>query len=286
MSERRSQSGAPLPDGEPRQIVFAHVTKRYAIRKAQTVTALRDFNLTVADGEFVALLGPSGCGKSTALRMAVGLDVADEGTVTIGGRPPSALVAGAELGVAFQDHALLPWLTVRGNLALPFKLAHRRVNTERIESLIELVGLSKFATARPKHLSGGMRQRVAIARALVLSPSVLLLDEPFGALDAVTRHRLNLELASIWSTQRISTLLVTHAVDEAVFLADRVVVMTGSPGQVRFVAEVPFSRPRSRELLQSPAFQEMVADLTARLDTADTTEIDQPTDDDNGRRSG
>ena len=269
MSERPAAGGSAGAAGAGRDIVFSGVTKRYALRKGQTVTALSDFSLTVADGEFVALLGPSGCGKSTALRMAVGLEGTDDGEVTIGGRPPDALVAGAELGVAFQDHALLPWLTVRGNLALPFKLAHRPVNTARITELIDLVGLRDFADARPKHLSGGMRQRVAIARALVLSPSVLLLDEPFGALDAVTRHRLNVELASIWSTQRITTLLVTHAVDEAVFLADRVVVMTGSPGQVRFVAEIPFSRPRSRALLQSTGFQELVAGLTEKLDAAD-----------------
>jgi NitT/TauT family transport system ATP-binding protein len=233
------------------------------------VTALRGFDLTIADGEFVALLGPSGCGKSTALRLAAGLEHADDGDVTIGGRPPAELVASGQLGVAFQDHALLPWLTVRGNLALPFKLARRPVDEDRITSLIDLVGLGSFAKARPKQLSGGMRQRVAIARSLVLSPGVLLLDEPFGALDAVTRHRLNVELASIWATQKITTLLVTHAVDEAVFLADRVVVMTGRPGQVRFVADVPFARPRAKDLLHDPVFSQLIAELTDKLDDAD-----------------
>jgi NitT/TauT family transport system ATP-binding protein len=251
-----------------RDIVFSGITKRFDIRRQPTVTALRGFDLAVADGEFVALLGPSGCGKSTALRLAAGLEEADEGTVAIGGEPPAALIDKGALGVAFQDHALLPWLTVHGNLALPFKLTGQPVDEPRIASMIELVGLASFAHARPKHLSGGMRQRVSIARALMLSPTVLLLDEPFGALDAVTRHRLNVELASIWAVSKITTLLVTHAVDEAVFLADRVVVMTGQPGQVRMTAAVPFPRPRGKELLHHPAFSELIAKLTDQLDEA------------------
>jgi NitT/TauT family transport system ATP-binding protein len=260
---------APHPGAPPAyDIAFSAVTKRYQIPRQPSVTALRGLDLTCADGEFMALLGPSGCGKSTALRLAAGLDQPDDGTVTIGGRPPGDLVARAQLGVAFQDHALLPWLSVRGNLALPFKLAGRPVDSKRIENLIGLVGLGAFAQARPKQLSGGMRQRVAIARALMLSPRVLLLDEPFGSLDAVTRHRLNVELAAIWAVSKITTLLVTHAVDEAVFLADRVVVMTGRPGQVRFVADVPFTRPRSKELLHDQGFAALIAELTDTLDEA------------------
>ena len=271
-ARRRPDPNDPATDpasGQPRDITFSGVTKRFEIRRQPTVTALQGFDLCVADGEFVALLGPSGCGKSTALRLAAGLDRPDEGTVTIGGLPPSALIDHGALGVAFQDHALLPWLTVHGNLALPFKLAGRPIDEERIASLIELVGLASFAEARPKHLSGGMRQRVSIARALMLAPTVLLLDEPFGALDAVTRHRLNVELAAIWAVSRITTLLVTHAVDEAVFLADRVVVMTGRPGQVRFTTDVGFPRPRSKELLHDPAFSQLIAELTDRLDEAE-----------------
>jgi NitT/TauT family transport system ATP-binding protein len=264
-----SRNGGPVAATRHRHdIAFSGVTKRFEIRRQPTVTALDGFDLSVADGEFVALLGPSGCGKSTALRLAAGLELADQGSVTIGGQPPRALVARGALGVAFQDHALLPWLTVHGNLALPFKLAGRPVDEMRIASLTDLVGLTAFTKARPKHLSGGMRQRVSIARALMLSPTVALLDEPFGALDAVTRHRLNVELASIWAVSRITTLLVTHAVDEAVFLADRVVVMTGRPGQVRVSTPVPFPRPRSRELLHDPAFAELIAQLTDQLDEA------------------
>ncbi|MCF7547751.1 MULTISPECIES: ABC transporter ATP-binding protein [Pseudonocardia] len=250
-------------------IALQSVVKEFPLRRGTAVRALDRFDLQIADGEFVAVLGPSGCGKSTVLRLVAGLDTPSEGTVTIEGARPADLVRGHRLGVAFQEHALLPWASARANVELPWKVAGRPVDTARVDELLELVGLTGFADARPRQLSGGMRQRVAIARALALTPDVLLLDEPFGALDAVTRRRMNLELARIWAEERITTLLVTHDVDEAVLLADRVVVMTGRPGRVRHTESIDFPRPRRTEVTRDPAFHEIVDRLTRLLDESD-----------------
>jgi NitT/TauT family transport system ATP-binding protein len=259
-------AGPPGPPEPPAAIVLRAVHKEFALRRGRTVQALDGVDLTVRAGEFVALLGPSGCGKSTVLRMVAGLDEPTSGEVLVEDRPPAALVRDHRLGVAFQDHALLPWATTFANIALPFRVAGRAVDRERVGALIDLVGLNGFADARPRQLSGGMRQRVAIARALVLDPEVLLLDEPFGALDAVTRRRMNFELARIWAERRITTLLVTHDVDEAVLLADRVVVLTGRPGRVRHIEEVALPRPRGRDVTRDPGFHETVDRLTELLD--------------------
>ncbi len=232
------------------------------------VVALDGVDLDIAAGSFVALIGPSGCGKSTLLRVIAGLTVPTAGGVTIDGASPQALVAEHRLGIAFQDHALLPWLTARENVALPFRIAGKRVDWARVDELITLVGMAEFTKARPRELSGGMRQRVAIARALVLRPAILLLDEPFGALDAVTRRELNLALQRIWSSQRITTLLVTHAIDEAVFLADRVVVMSPRPGRIVRDAAIALARPRDRITLRTPAFHAFADDLTGALDAS------------------
>jgi NitT/TauT family transport system ATP-binding protein len=253
-------------------LVFDSVEKSYGAGRS-AVKALTGFSLTVEEGEFVAILGPSGCGKSTALRLAAGLEPLDSGTVSVAGESPARLVGEGGLGVAFQDNALLPWLTVTANIELPYRLARRKVDAARVAALIDLVGLSDFASSRPAQLSGGMRQRVSIARSLVLSPRVLLLDEPFGALDAVTRHRLNTELARILDAERSTTLLVTHSVEEAVFLADRVVVMSGRPGRVKLVAEVPFGRGRTKAIQSSEPFLALVAELTAALDADPVEEI-------------
>lgn len=250
-------------------IELAGIGKTYRSRSG-SVAALDDFTLTVRGGEFVAILGPSGCGKSTALRIAAGLDEPTTGSVTIDGTTPDALGRAGGLAVAFQDNALLPWLSVRRNIALPYTLARRKPDPARIDELIELVGLTAFADARPGQLSGGMRQRVSIARSLVLSPHVLLLDEPFGALDAVTRHRLNVELARILDAERATTLLVTHSVEEALFLADRVVVMTGRPGRVKETLTVPFPRHRTKDILTDPEFLRLSAELTRALDNDDS----------------
>jgi NitT/TauT family transport system ATP-binding protein len=241
------------------------VSVQYGVRNS-AVTALSGFSLEAQPGEFIALLGPSGCGKSTFLRALAGLESVTSGTVAIEGAAPRDVVVQHRLGVAFQDHALLPWLSVRQNLELPFKIAGAKVDSDRVSYLLHLVGLAAFDQARPSSLSGGMRQRVSIARALMLHPDVLLLDEPFGALDAVTRRHLNGELQKIWMDETVTTLLVTHSVEEAVLLADRVLVMSPRPGRVILEKTIDFPRPRGNEITRSPEFHATVDELTESLD--------------------
>ncbi|EIM26411.1 ABC transporter ATP-binding protein [Microvirga lotononidis] len=258
----RSSDTATAPS-----IRVSEVTKQFQLDDGREIQALRDMSLELGQSEFVALLGPSGCGKSTILRLVASLESPTSGVVEVNGRPPAELARQHRLGVAFQDHALLPWLDVAANVALPYKVAGLPVDVKRVSELIRLVGLAGFERARPKQLSGGMRQRVAIARALILAPDVLLLDEPFGALDAVTRRQMNIELQRIWSEQRITTLLVTHAVDEALFLADRIIVLSGRPGRVIRTLEVPFARPRHADIMRSEAFHRLCDELTDALET-------------------
>jgi len=231
------------------------VTRTFAVGASQ-VHALREVSLHCEAGSFTALIGPSGCGKSTLLRVLAGLERPDAGTVLIGGQTPGERCRTGALGVAFQDSALLPWRTVRQNIALPLQVLKRSVSgaRDKIERLIELVGLKGFENARPAQLSGGMRQRVAIARTLVTDPAVLLMDEPFGALDQILRHSMNIELQRIWMESRATTILVTHGIDEALFLADRVVVMQRNPGRIAQIVDIPFTRPRKPELFSAPEF--------------------------------
>ena len=209
------------------------------------VEAVAPLDITFAAGRTTALVGPSGCGKSTVLRLIAGLEDPSAGAISIGGLPPSETVRRAELSMAFQDPSLLPWRSVRGNIALALHLARKPADAQAVDQLITLVGLDGFADTRPGALSGGMRQRAAIARALVTEPQLLLLDEPFGAVDELTRQQLAQDLPRIWEARGTTTLLVTHSVTEAVMLADRIVVFSPRPACV--VADIPVDLPRPRE---------------------------------------
>jgi NitT/TauT family transport system ATP-binding protein len=235
--------------------------------EGRDVLALCNVSLDCEPGSFTALIGPSGCGKSTLLKIIAGLDHPDQGAVLIGGTAPIEKCRQGALGVAFQDAALLPWRTVRQNIALPLQVLGRSLSNQasRIEQLIDLVGLRGFEDARPGQLSGGMRQRVAIARTLVTAPSVLLLDEPFGALDQILRRSMNLELQRIWLESRPTTVLVTHGIDEALFLADRIVVMQRNPGRIACIVEVPFARPRRSELFAATEFHRLEDEVAGHL---------------------
>jgi len=208
------------------------------------LVALREVDLDVAPGEVLAVVGGSGCGKSTLLRLIAGLDREYEGTVEVAGAPVTG--PGPERGLVFQEHRLLPWLTVEENVAFSVPHLDEAERRRTVAEHVALVALSGFERAYPWQLSGGMAQRVAIARALASRPGVLLLDEPFGALDAFTRIQMQEELLRIWETERTTLVLVTHDIDEAVFLGDRVVVMGARPGTVRRIFPVPLPRPRDR----------------------------------------
>jgi NitT/TauT family transport system ATP-binding protein len=208
-------------------------------RTADAVVALDGVDLDLRPGTVTALVGPSGCGKSTLLRIVAGLERPSSGTVTVDGADPSDLRSRGQIAVAFQDASLLPWRSVASNVALARRLARLPRDPDRVQRLIELVGLAGFESAKPAQLSGGMRQRAAMARCLVTEPRLLLLDEPFGAVDELTRRRLNLELPAVWQDSKPTTLLVTHSIPEAVLLADEVVVMTDRPGTVAARVPVP-----------------------------------------------
>ncbi|MHC8333804.1 ABC transporter ATP-binding protein [Pseudomonas sp. LB3P25] len=229
-------------------LTLENISKRFPARPGSDVQlqVLADIQLDIAPGEFISIVGASGCGKSTLLRLILGLDEEFEGRILLNGAPING--TGLDRGIVFQDHRLFPWLSVEQNVAVGLKNAPLTATQKRntVREHIELVGLSDFIDSYPHQISGGMAQRVAIARGLVNRPSVLLLDEPLGALDALTRARLQGELQAIWAKEKITMILVTHDVDEAVFLGDRVVVMQPNPGRIRRILDVDLERPRNR----------------------------------------
>ncbi len=250
-----------LPAPSPK-VMASGVTRTFAARRAE-VAALGPLDLTVAEGAFVCLVGPSGCGKTTFLRVVAGLVNPTSGWVEIAPRTPSR----APVAMVFQDHGIYPWKTVVANVRFGLDVAGvpRAEGDRRARDWLERLGLGDLAHAYPGVLSGGMRQRVAIARALAVEPEILLLDEPFASLDAQLRRLLAEELLRLWESERRTVIFVTHSVEEAIVLADRVVVMSARPGRVLANYEVPFGRPRPPDLRTTPAFRELEADIWALL---------------------
>jgi NitT/TauT family transport system ATP-binding protein len=241
-----------------RFIEVGGISKSFVARDGSTTLAVDGVDFNIGASEFVSLLGPSGCGKSTILSIIAGLIEPSSGRIRIDGRPIRAPYT--DVGIVFQSDLLLDWRTVLGNVLIQFEMRglspapHR----ERARALIASVGLGGFETKHPWELSGGMRQRVAICRALIHEPQLLLMDEPFGALDALTRAQLQIDLQNIWQSSRKTVVFVTHSIDEAVFLSDRVIVMTPRPGRVREVIEIDLARPRRLDVRESPVFVETI----------------------------
>jgi NitT/TauT family transport system ATP-binding protein len=246
---------APPPANPPRSVLsFENIAKTYP----GGTTALQHVNLDIRHGEFVTVVGPSGCGKSTLLRIASGLESHTSGTSTVN---PT------HLGYVFQDATLLPWRTVAQNVELVLELSGRPKSERRqvARDAIERVGLAGFEAHLPRQLSGGMRMRVSLARSLTLQPDLFLFDEPFGALDEITRERLNDELITLFTAHRFGALFITHSVSEAVYLSTKVVVMSGRPGTIAAAFDVPFSYPRSPELRFAPEFAALSGEVSAAL---------------------
>lgn len=250
-----------MPDRQPVPITCSGLARIHDTG----VVALEPLDLDLAPGRTTALVGPSGCGKSTLLRLIAGLDRPSAGRVLIDGLPPARQAARGMIGMAFQDPSLLPWLTLRRNIALARRLARQPADPRLVEELIALVGLRGFQDTRPAALSGGMRQRAAIARALATRPGVLLLDEPFAAVDELTRRQLARDLPPLWQPSGTTTLLVTHSVDEAVLLSDRILVL--SPRPARVVADLPVALPHPRppQVAETAAFRRIAAQALAAL---------------------
>jgi NitT/TauT family transport system ATP-binding protein len=253
------------PDAQP-VVRLNGVTKAFRSGSATTV-ALQEIDLEIGRGEFVSLIGPSGCGKSTLLRTIGDLTSPSSGTVLVNGKPATRARLDRDYGMVFQAPLLFDWRTVAENVQLPLELLGRarREREERTREMLELVDLTEFAGHHPYQLSGGMQQRVAIARALAFSPSLLLMDEPFGALDEMTRERMNTELLAIWERTGITVVFVTHSIPEAVFLSSRVAVMSARPGRITQVVEIDLPRPRGLLTRESPRYFELITDVREAL---------------------
>ncbi len=252
-------SGAPFLEGIALRKTFPDA------QTGATMVALDGISLAAAEGEFLALVGPSGGGKSTLLRLLAGLIAPDSGQVRLRGTPLTE--PRREIGFVFQRANLMPWRTVQHNIALPLEANHTPAAEARARAdrMVHLVGLGGFGNAYPRQLSGGMQQRVALARALIHDPQVLLLDEPFGALDALTRERMNGELLRIWNLRRPTVVMVTHSISEAVFLADRILVLSARPGRIRAEFPVPLPRPREYPITMTPEFGKLVRAVRSEI---------------------
>ena len=260
-----------LGAGARPELELVGVGKTFQSRHASTL-ALTDINLSLEREEFVTIVGQSGCGKTTLLRILAGLVPPSEGDVKAAGRPlwiggTRDREAVSKLGLVFQEPNLFPWYSIEDNIALPLKLRGlaKQQRRARARELCDMVGLAGFERAYPRELSGGMRQRAAIARALSYRPEILLMDEPFGALDALTRDKMNLELQAIAAATHATVVLVTHSITEAVFLGDRVVLLSPRPGRIRSVTCVGFGRPRQLDLQSQPEFQDIARELRHQL---------------------
>ena len=237
-------------------IEIGNVSKTFTTRDGSAVTALSGIDLDIPDNQFISLVGPSGCGKSTLLRLVAGLVPQDAGRIAIDGT--AVTEPRREVGIVFQNATLLPWASIVENVLFPLKIMHamQADSRDRAHDLLQLVGLGGFEDREPRELSGGMQQRAAICRALIHDPAILLMDEPFGALDALTREEMSLELLRIWTEQPKTILFVTHAITEAVLLSDRVVVMSPRPGRIDEIIDVPLPRPRSFDMEGLHEFQD------------------------------
>jgi NitT/TauT family transport system ATP-binding protein len=255
-------------------VSLKNVTKQFA---SGNVTALSDITLDVQPGEFTSLIGPSGCGKSTLLRVIGDLIQPTTGAVTVNGKPAHRARVDRDYGIVFQDAVLFDWRTVAKNIGLPLEMGgwDRRRRQDRVREMVDLVELTGFEDHHPWQLSGGMQQRVAIARALSFDPPLLLMDEPFGALDEMTRERLNLELLRIWDASRSTIVFVTHSIAEAVFLSTRVVVMSPRPGRITGIVDVDLPQPRVFETRELPRFAELIRDVRRTLRKGGGFEVEE-----------
>ena len=243
---------------------------------AKPTVALADISLDIRQGEFVSLIGPSGCGKSTLLRLIGDLTEPTTGTVEVNGKPANQARLDRDYGMVFQSPTLFEWRTVEDNVRLPLELFgyDKAAQAERSREMLELVALTDFARHHPYQLSGGMQQRVAIARALAFSPTLLLMDEPFGALDEMTRERMNSEVLSIWARTGITVIFVTHSIPEAVFLSSRVAVMSARPGRIIRVVNVGLPRPRGLDTRESPSYFSFITEVREALRAGEGSEAD------------